>query len=469
MVSSAFRSTLRALGPRARALRLLTVAALVVLGAGRAEAHKNGVAAQGCTGCHSGGPAPTITITSDPATIMPGAMVTLSVNITSPEGYGGLFMQTDVGTLASLAGQGTQLASGGITHTAPKKAVNGVVTFLVGWTAPATPGGVNVNVWAVAANGDGSSRGDGPGDGFEAFAFGCTGMIYYRDFDADGYGAMSSGYTRNCSQPKYYTMTVGDCNDSDERIHPGAVEVCNGRDDNCNGMIDEGLPILTCHVDMDGDGHGIPGGPTMTGDCKCAMGYAPNADDCNDNDPTIYTGAPELCDYKDNNCNGQVDENARTACGVGWCRRLGDGCGTTTCTPGAPRAEVCNDFDDDCDGVNDNGTDLQLCGQPGLTCVKGTCVPTGSVPPTGAAGSGATTGAAGTGTMISGAGGEGAGPGLGTTGAAGDVGDPTGAPGGSGRSRQMAGCALAGGRPAGVFALAAAAALLAARGRRRRR
>jgi MYXO-CTERM domain-containing protein len=432
-----------------------------------AEAHRNGIASQGCSGCHSGGATPTVTITSSATPISPGQTVMLSVNITTPEGWAGMFLQADVGTLTSLAGQGTQLASGGITHTAPKQAVNGVATFVVGWTAPATPGGVNLNAYVVGANNDGSSRGDGPGTGFESFAFGCgTGTLYYRDFDGDGWGAMSSGYTRNCSLPKYYSTMDGDCNDSDERIYPGAMEICNMRDDNCNGLIDEGLPILTCHIDMDGDGHGIPGGPTVTG-CACPKGYAPNADDCNDNDPTIYPGAPELCDYKDNNCNGQIDEGARIRCGTGWCARLGDSCSSTSCTPGAPRPEVCNDFDDDCDGVIDNGTAVQLCGSADMVCVAGTCYPAGAVPADAGApssgGGGASSSGGGSAT------GTGAGPAAGTAGAEVTVPDPgTGGTFGV-RARERPGCAVAGGDAGtGTLAAVAVVALALARSRRRR-
>ena len=434
----------------------IVVGLALVLAPGPAWAHQNGIASEGCNGCHSGGVTPTVTVTSSAPTISPGQMVTLSVNITTPEGYAGLFLITDVGTLTSLAGQGTQLLSGGITHTAPKKAVNGVTTFAVGWTAPAVMGGVNVNVWVVAANGDGTQRGDGPGDGFGSFAFGCAGTKYYRDFDGDGYGGPDSGYTINCSLPKYYATVQGDCDDSDERIHPGATEVCNMRDDNCNGLIDEGLPILTCHVDMDGDGHGSPNGPTTMG-CACGVGYAPNADDCNDNDPTIYTGAPELCDYKDNNCNGIVDEGARASCGLGWCRRNGDSCDSTTCTPGAPRPETCNAFDDDCDGVIDNGTDVELCGNTGLHCQAGTCVKPGTPLPD--AGANLTGAAAGGG--LTGLGGSGAG--IGTdpdeTGAGGD---------GTGRHRDSAGCDVGGGASGSALVVVLVLGGAALRARRRR-
>jgi MYXO-CTERM domain-containing protein len=432
------------------------------LAPGSAWAHKNGIASEGCNGCHSGGVTPTVTVTSSAPMISPGQTLTLSVNITTPEGYAGLFMITDVGTLTSLAGQGTQLLSGGITHTAPKKAVNGVTTFAVGWTAPTVMGGVNVNVWVVAANGDGTQRGDGPGDGFGSFAIGCAGTTYYRDFDGDGYGGPDSGYTVNCALPKYYATKQGDCDDSNAMVYPGAPEICNMRDDNCNGLIDEGLPILTCHVDMDGDGHGTPGGMTVMG-CACPKGYAPNADDCNDNDPTIYPGAPEICDYKDNNCNGQVDEGARSSCGLGWCRRLGDSCDSTSCTPGAPRPETCNAFDDDCDGVIDNGTDAQLCGNTGLHCLEGTCVKPGTVlAPDGGSDPDAGNGS---GTGDTGLSGTGAGIVM-------DPGQDTGA-GGDGRTREAAGCDVAAGSASlsspAVGALGVLVALALVRRRRRAR
>ena len=151
-----------------------------------------------------------------------------------------------------------------------------------------------------------------------------------------------------------------------------STEICDGKDNDCNGQIDENLPIVTFCTDADGDGHGVNGLETMMG-CGPAKGFGLCDNDCNDHAPTIYPTAQELCNNIDDNCNGRIDENARVVCGVGWCAKYGEGC-TALCTPGAPRAEECNDFDDDCDGVKDNGTNLQLCQKPGYACREGECV-----------------------------------------------------------------------------------------------
>jgi hypothetical protein len=440
---------------------------LVLLCPALARARSAGVAADGCGGCHSGGTAPSaINMTASPDPLSPGATATITISF--PGTVGGLYLRASKGTLTNLAGEGTK--SGGSTtaviHSTPKRAVGGTVTFKVGWTAPGTPGGVDFNAFVVAGNGDGASRNDGAGIGFLTIAYGCSGTIYYRDFDSDGYGSMLSGYTKDCTKPMYYSTVIGDCNDNDERIYPTNKESCNGRDDNCDGKIDEGLgDTATVYPDADGDGHGAQNaadkGMTIVG-CKLPTGYGFGTDDCDDTKPTVYAGAKEICDYLDNNCNGRVDEDARPACGVGWCRRLAAACGTDICTPGAPRVETCNAFDDDCDGVNDNGTDLELCGAAGMQCYEGTCVPSGTVPD---AGTKPMTGAAGTSGGNTGtAGGTGA---AGTTtnvvtGAAGDT---------PGERDRAAGCAVSGPASSGAGAallLAGVVAGLARRVRRRR-
>jgi hypothetical protein len=94
-----------------------------------------------------------------------------------------------------------------------------------------------------------------------------------------------------------FTPVCGDCNDFDARINPHAAEVCNRVDDNCDSYIDAAAGRFNiCSVCFDADGDGQT-----------------NCDgDCNDADRSIYRGAPEICDLKDNDCDMQVDIDPST-------------------------------------------------------------------------------------------------------------------------------------------------------------
>jgi hypothetical protein len=319
-----------------------------------AWAHSAGIAADDCNGCHSGGQAPTVTLTASPTNPAVGQQVTLTVTVSQTNGPGaGFFLTSDasVGTFKAIQA-GTAVSAGGVMHTMPHTGSSGWTVFQAGWSASQATG-VRFTVSALSANGDGTPRGDAGGEASLSMTAGCPGTDYYVDQDGDGYGTNDPAFpvARACALPSGYALVAGDCDDFDASIHPGATEVCNGKDDNCNGQIDEGLPRQFYCVDRDGDGHGVP----AEGDeasCKAMPGYGDCGGDCDDSDPTQWV---------------------QLTCGVGWCRRDALGC-SMLCTPGAPRVEVCNDFDDDCDGVVDNGSDLQLCGAPGLKCIAGVCV-----------------------------------------------------------------------------------------------
>lgn len=129
-----------------------------------------------------------------------------------------------------------------------------------------------------------------------------------------------------------FKPSEGDCDDSNPNIHPDAVELCNGIDDNCNNKIDEGLS-----TDEDGDGHYLPG--------SCAT---PD-DDCNDTNKAVYPGATELCDGLDNDCAGGPGEDEVDADGDGVMACAGD-CDDENAAVKPGMTEVCDGLDTDCDG-----------------------------------------------------------------------------------------------------------------------
>ena len=96
---------------------------------------------------------------------------------------------------------------------------------------------------------------DCDGDTDEGSPTGST--TWYIDYDGDGYGSTSFTSTA-CEAPEGYVNDTSDCNDSSVDVHPGATEVCNEKDDDCDSSVDEDaeLDLGTYYADDDGDGYG---------------------------------------------------------------------------------------------------------------------------------------------------------------------------------------------------------------------
>jgi hypothetical protein len=193
----------------------------------------------------------------------------------------------------------------------------------------------------------------------------------FADADGDGYGD-SARAAMACPGTAGFATAGGDCNESDRTVNPGATEPCDGRDNDCDGDVDDGV-LVTGFADLDADGFGNTASPLTV--CPGAARFATASGDCNDGDRTVNPGQVEICDNVDNNCDGSTDELARA---VTWYRDSdGDGYGSlasgttvscttvsgysllaTDCDDAAVNVspvtlERCNGRDDDCNGVAD--------------------------------------------------------------------------------------------------------------------
>lgn len=96
-----------------------------------------------------------------------------------------------------------------------------------------------------------------------------------------------------------------DCDDGNANINPDATEVCDGMDNDCNGLVDDGVGFVW-YADRDGDGYG-DGASTMVA-CAQPEGFVATDGDCDDDNASINPDATEIFDGIDNNCNGMIDE-----------------------------------------------------------------------------------------------------------------------------------------------------------------
>ncbi len=117
-------------------------------------------------------------------------------------------------------------------------------------------------------------------------------LSFYPDNDGDGFGDINGLPIEACTAPNGYVINNLDCDDSAESINPNAIEVCDGIDNNCDGQTDIGTFTLY-YPDIDGDGFGDENS-TPTSSCSPIPDFVADNTDCDDTNPDIYPGAPDI-------------------------------------------------------------------------------------------------------------------------------------------------------------------------------
>ncbi len=188
----------------------------------------------------------------------------------------------------------------------------------------------------------------------------CTPSTWYADVDGDGYGVSSSTLSY-CTQPYGYVSNSTDCNDALAAANPGASEICDGVDNDCNGTADNGLTFVNYYNDVDGDTYGSG---TAANACQSpGATYVTNNTDCDDAAVAINPAASEICDGLDNDCTGGADNGLSF---VNYYNDVdgdtyGSGTATNACqSPGATYVTNNTDCDDVFSSAYPGGT--EVCG-----------------------------------------------------------------------------------------------------------
>jgi predicted outer membrane repeat protein len=324
---------------------------------------------------------------------------------------GGLYVTTAAGSLTNndLVGNEAASAAGGAIYTDSNLALkNNLVAWTVGGDALVTTSAVTTSTMSLTYNdfwANTSADASGgittlpstnmaldPGLASYAPGDGCAGDFklasgsLLRDagdpgvLDPDGsrsdvgaYGGPAATAVDHDGDGAYDDT---DCDDDVATVFPGAEEVCDDVDQDCDGVADDGATdAITWYLDQDDDGHA---GPTTSVACDAPENGFLTKTDCDDGNADVSPDALEICDGIDDDCDGSIDEEDAADAPAWYADSDGDGFGDASVTAWACEApagyvdndddcgdewpdvhpgavETCDGLDEDCDGVADDG------------------------------------------------------------------------------------------------------------------
>lgn len=212
------------------------------------------------------------------------------------------------------------------------------VSLLAGCVAADTD-----NPYAIDNDGDGYSELQGDCDDTDA---GFTYYEYFPDADGDGFGDGMALVSCASSVPSGYAAAAGDCDEADASVHPSASDICDGKDQDCDGDVDEDndedgfdacadcddtridvspaegeqcndgldndcdgtVDQARWYLDADRDGYGDPSNFTIAPCNEAPSGYLSDARDCDDTSASVHPDAEEICDAVDNDCDSATHD-----------------------------------------------------------------------------------------------------------------------------------------------------------------
>lgn len=199
----------------------------------------------------------------------------------------------------------------------------------------------------------------------------CTTWLSGRDLDGDGAIDAACCNGDRCGD---------DCDDTRANVHRLASEVCDGFDNDCNGEIDEGV-LLRSWPDADSDGWG-DASATPTMGCTVPTGRVDRGGDCDDGDADVHPMADERCDDRDDDCDTLVDEGAAAACEAALTGSVAE------CVSGECVVVGCTGSRVDYNGEASDGCEIDVCSDAsgcdgcglacsgaGAFCSAGSCSP----------------------------------------------------------------------------------------------
>lgn len=194
--------------------------------------------------------------------------------------------------------------------------------------------------------------------------------LWYADADDDNYGNPLSALNA-CNAPLGYVANDDDCDDNNGAVNPDATEICDGLDNDCDGLTDGDDPsvigLATWYADTDGDGYGDPAVSVEA--CSAPANHVADNTDCDDANPAVHAIYPYFDDADNDGYGSMTVVNicaANPLVAPGGFSLNDDDCNDNNNAVHPNAAEIgYNLVDDDCDGSIDEGF------PPKVTVVQG--------------------------------------------------------------------------------------------------